>query len=64
MIQVQFPGEHLIELAQDSNYIHSQQHAVFAESTKSYPIISYTLNPIVGNACLRVCNAELYQTLF
>ena len=54
MVQVQFSGEHLIELAQDSNYVHSQQHAVFAESTKYLSSHKLYLESHSGKACLGV----------
>ena len=59
MVQVQFPGEHLIELTQDSNYVHSQQYGVFAESAKSLSSHKLYLESHSGKACLRVYNAEL-----
>ena len=40
-MQVQYPGEHLIELAQDLNYVHSQQQAVVVFLAVTFPHVRH-----------------------
>ena len=54
MGQEQFLGEHLTELSQNLNHVHSQQHAVFAESAKSLSSHKLYLESHSEKACLRV----------